>query len=96
MVWHPQNLVGRYTLVIGQREVLGGDSNFARKLKEYWTPVDQTVDAGSGLQQSSSPGTEEDGKVQLHDEPEIGQPTIRCNWFVRLLTALFGAGEQCQ
>jgi hypothetical protein len=38
-VWHPQEQVGRYGFVIGEREVPGGDLSFGRKLRTYWTPV---------------------------------------------------------
>jgi hypothetical protein len=39
-VWHEQGAVGRYTLVVGDREVPGGDRAFARKLGDYWQPVE--------------------------------------------------------
>ncbi len=38
-VWHPDGEVGRYVLVVGEREVRGGDPQFRTKLKSYWTPV---------------------------------------------------------
>lgn len=38
-VWHEAGAVGRYTFVIGDREIFGGDRGFARKIREYWTPV---------------------------------------------------------
>ena len=39
-VWHePQDETGRYVAVIGDREVSGGDPEFASKIDEYWTPV---------------------------------------------------------
>ncbi|MBX7236668.1 MAG: hypothetical protein K1X65_19970 [Caldilineales bacterium] len=31
----------RYGFVIGDKERLGGDIAFGRKLKAYWTPVEQ-------------------------------------------------------
>jgi hypothetical protein len=42
-VWHPEGQVGRYTFVIGDREVRGGDPAFATKIDSYWTPVEATV-----------------------------------------------------
>lgn len=54
VVWHPNSSVGRYTLVVGQRELLGGESGFARKLREYWTPV-------------QLPPTAEDGQPNIAD-----------------------------
>ena len=38
-VWNEAGDVGRYTFVIGDREIFGGDRGFARKIREYWTPV---------------------------------------------------------
>jgi hypothetical protein len=38
-VSHPQGQLGRYTFVIGDRERLGGDPLFGRKLRAFWTPV---------------------------------------------------------
>lgn len=39
-VWHDSGATGRYTLVLGDREVPGGDPAFARKLGDYWQPVE--------------------------------------------------------
>jgi hypothetical protein len=38
-VWHAARQVGRYTFVIGDKERLGGDPAFMRKLRAFWTPV---------------------------------------------------------
>ena len=38
-VWSDSCAVGRYTLVVGDREVLGGDPAFPVKLPAYWQPV---------------------------------------------------------
>jgi hypothetical protein len=38
-VWSETGQAGRYTLVVGDREVFGGDPAFALKLRKYWTPV---------------------------------------------------------
>ena len=39
-VWHPDDQVGRYTFVIGEKEKLGGDLAFPIKMRSYWTPVE--------------------------------------------------------
>lgn len=39
VVWHPDRVSGRYALVVGDREVPGGDPDFAAKLRRYWVPV---------------------------------------------------------
>lgn len=38
-VWNEAGQVGRYTLVVGDREVPGGDIGFPFKLRAFWTPV---------------------------------------------------------
>ena len=38
-VWSNSGQVGRYTLVVGEREVRGGDPNFSTKIRDFWTPV---------------------------------------------------------
>ena len=38
-VWHPEEEVGRYVMVIGDQERLGGDIRFMSKMKRYWRPV---------------------------------------------------------
>jgi hypothetical protein len=39
VVWSADNGVGRYVLVVGDREIPGGDLMFPMKLPVYWTPV---------------------------------------------------------
>jgi hypothetical protein len=41
-IWSDNCAVGRYTLVVGEREVLGGDPAFPVKLPAYWQPVQPT------------------------------------------------------
>jgi len=38
-VWSETGQVGRYTLVVGDREIPGGDIGFPFKLRAFWTPV---------------------------------------------------------
>ncbi len=38
-LWHPEGQVGRYTFVIGQREVWGGDLECFMAYDVYWTPI---------------------------------------------------------
>ena len=39
-VWSESDIrTGKYVLVIGDREIRGGDPDFSAKLKEYWTPM---------------------------------------------------------
>ena len=38
-LWHPQAEIGRYSFVIGQREVFGGQAECFATYGEYWTPL---------------------------------------------------------
>lgn len=42
-LWHPVNEIGRYSFVIGQREVFGGDADCFSAYNEYWTPLEPGV-----------------------------------------------------
>jgi hypothetical protein len=46
-VWSDSGATGRYTLVVGDREVFGGDPAFGMKLPSYWTPVLPPVETGA-------------------------------------------------
>lgn len=47
-VWAPDGAVGRYVLVVGDREIPGGDLMFPMKLPVYWTPVTSGESASDG------------------------------------------------
>ena len=38
-LWHPERQIGRYSFVIGQREVFGGDLECFLAYSMYWTPI---------------------------------------------------------
>ena len=38
-LWHPESEVGRFTFVIGEREVFGGDLECFMAFNVYWTPI---------------------------------------------------------
>lgn len=42
-VWHDQEMAGRYVMVVGDREVIGGDVGCLMSLGEYFTPIDPDV-----------------------------------------------------
>ncbi len=42
-LWHPQEEIGRYAFVIGQREVFGGDLECYESYSDYWTPLEAGV-----------------------------------------------------
>lgn len=96
VVWHPEGSTGRYALVVGQREVSGGDPAFARKLKEYWTPVMPQPSAESDSSDSSAAAPGQEPQSPASDAAEAGQSTPACSWLTRLLAFLFGESELCQ
>ena len=42
-IWDDNGQVGRYVFVIGDREIPGGDLAFPLKMRNYWTPVNQSI-----------------------------------------------------
>ncbi|MYC95414.1 MAG: hypothetical protein F4X14_10615 [Caldilineaceae bacterium SB0661_bin_32] len=96
VVWHPQGSAGRYALVVGQREVSGGDPAFARKLKEYWTPVILQPSAESDSPDTALTDPTQEPQPSLSDSAGAGQSAPRCSWLTRLLAFLFGESELCQ
>jgi hypothetical protein len=42
-VWDDKGQAGRYVSVIGDREIPGGDIAFPLKMRNYWTPVNQSI-----------------------------------------------------
>lgn len=48
-VWSDQGAVGRYTLVVGDREIFGGDPAFGAKIGRYWQPVATPVPTATPL-----------------------------------------------
>ena len=42
-LWHPQDAIGRYSFVIGTREVFGGQADCFASYGEYWTPLQPGV-----------------------------------------------------
>ena len=95
VVWHPQESVGRYTLVVGQREVLGGDPAFARKLRDYWTPVVLPQAADSDTTQLNETGAAQSQPTPDPIASEADPSTPSCSWLMRLLASLLGASDRC-
>ncbi|MBV7329994.1 hypothetical protein KFU94_17470 [Chloroflexi bacterium TSY] len=38
-LWHPEGQLGRYSFVIGQKEIRGGDRECMASMNDYWTPL---------------------------------------------------------
>ena len=95
VVWHPQLSVGRYTLV-GQRELLGGDPGFARKLNEYWTPAKLSPGDGTGVSHDSISDPTQEPAASTSETADSETTAGPCSWLFRLLASLIGALELCR
>ena len=96
VVWHQQLSVGRYTLVVGQREVLGGDPGFARKLNEYWTPVKLSPGDGTGVPHDSISDPTQEPAASTTETADSETTAGPCSWLFRLLASLIGAIKLCR
>ena len=95
VVWHPNSSVGRYTLVVGQREVLGGESGFARKLREYWTPVQLSPAKPDYQPNIADTATTPAPTITPTYATTTSESSSSSSWLLRLLTALIGDIERC-
>lgn len=84
IVWHSSAQVGRYVLVVGDREIPGGDPLFAIKLPNYWTPV-----VADGAE---ADGAEADTTVEAQAPAQL--PT--CNRLQELRHRIFGGDLPCR
>lgn len=71
-MWHPQERLGRYSFVVGEREVFGGDRECMAMFDDYWTPLvagenpyrDGTVEADAMGAMPMTDGDMTDGIMQ--------------------------------
>lgn len=78
VVWSPDDAVGRYVLVVGDREIPGGDLMFPMKLPVYWTPVAD----GNRDNNSATPGFQTPAPAPAP-----------CTWLERLLDRFSGSSK---
>ena len=64
-IWDDNGQVGRYVFVIGDREIPGGDLAFPLKMRNYWTPVNQSIGQGQGNAQADQTSGQKVGKGPL-------------------------------
>ena len=80
-LWHPQSEIGRYTFVIGQREVFGGDMECFLTFSAWWTPI------LNGENPYRDTPTEMPMDMMLHDPSQLieleaeGAPTVELEVF---------------
>ncbi len=78
-LWHPRDEIGRYSFVIGQREVFGGQADCFATYDAYWTPLApgqnpyrDTVIPGGAMTQDHS---------RMFPLPAEGAPTVALQLF---------------
>jgi hypothetical protein len=89
IVWHRDGEVGRYVLVVGDREIPGGDLLFPLKLPNYWTPVVAPAEAEAG----SEEGTESESPAMSLAIQDRAGPVAACSWLQRLLAFISGSNN---
>jgi hypothetical protein len=70
ILWHPNQEIGRYSFVIGEREEFGGDMECMQSLGNFWTPLVEgespyTEEAPMAMSDSH---THEDGQEHDHSK----------------------------
>ena len=71
-VWDDKGQTGRYVFVIGDREIPGGDVAFPLKMRNYWTPVNQSIaDNYPGNAQANQTGGQQEGRGPMA-QPGLG------------------------
>jgi hypothetical protein len=71
-VWDDKGQTGRYVFVIGDREIPGGDVAFPLKMRNYWTPVNQSIaDNYQGNAQANQTNGQQEGRGPMA-QPGLG------------------------
>jgi hypothetical protein len=71
-VWDDKGQVGRYVFVIGDREIPGGDLAFPLKLKNYWTPVNQSIADNYQGNTEANQTSRQQGNQGPMSQPDLG------------------------
>lgn len=79
VVWSAANQRGRYVLVIGDREVPGGDPLFPLKMSSYWTPLESAGET-TGERTGTTTGTTTSA-ASVDTRPDRSA----CSWLARLM-----------
>ena len=76
-LWHPDDELGRYSFVVGEEEVRGGDSDCSASFDDYWTPLvagqnpyrDTDMTADSNMHVDGMAHDHADGMAHDHGKP---------------------------
>ena len=76
-LWHPEAEIGRYTFVIGEKEVFGGDMECFLAFATYWTPI---LEGKNPYRDTPMDMLTHDPSQVINLDPE-GAPTVTLNVF---------------
>ena len=65
-LWHPEEQLGRYSFVIGEEEIRGGDPECMASLDDYWTPLLAGENPYRDTRVSEQAHTHADGTMHDH------------------------------
>lgn len=68
-LWHPEEELGRYSFVIGQREVFGGERDCMASFDTFWTPLIAGENPYRDTPEVDEAHMHPDGAMHKHGEP---------------------------
>lgn len=70
VLWHPEERIGRYSFVLGQREEFGGDFGCMMAMDDFWTPLveGESPHPEETMVMDSSTHTHADGEMHDHSK----------------------------
>jgi uncharacterized surface protein with fasciclin (FAS1) repeats len=71
VLWHPEQELGRYSFVVGEEEIRGGDRECMTKMDTYWTPLvaGENPYSEMTMEMTASTHTHADGAMHDHSTP---------------------------
>lgn len=70
-LWHPEGALGRYSFVVGEKEIFGGDQECMAAMDEYWTPLaaGESPYPESAMDMTDQTHVHADGMMHDHGKP---------------------------
>jgi hypothetical protein len=73
LLWHPESELGRYSFVVGEQEIMGGDRACMASFHDYWTPLvageNPYRDTGEADKAAMDNHMHADGEAHDHSAP---------------------------
>ncbi len=67
-LWHPEDELGRYSFVVGEEEIRGGDMDCSASFDDYWTPLVAGENPYRDTDVMGDAHKHEDGKAHDHED----------------------------